>query len=520
METNIDLDINKEKELLLEKILKLKENQYCSDCKINNPIYVSIKFGVFICKKCAICHMSFKKNISLIKSTINAQDWPFYLLKIFAKINNKISNDYWEYSLEEKEFKELELMEFLNYKYIDKVWAKINEIDPITRIIQENNITLNIDNLESLNSLIRKDVSNLNNNGLNTTFSFFQKKNSLESINLKYSPKKNDFSDNEKLKEEINGIIEEIDKKIFNYKQRVLRERLEIERLEKEKLELLKKEKERLLKEKLEKERKENERRERERREKEKEKREQEILLKEVNEKYELIKDDLPIPFFLDEKQLEKIQKTNNDKCIICLESINIQKQVLYLPCSHLFHSVCIMHWLLTNNKCPTCKEDYRGIKEEVDELDEERINFRNIFSSYLDFNNNIFFNDFNDDDNDNDNDSYNSYRPRSSFINNRGNWRGENGRGRGRGNWNNRGYWRGGRGRGNWRGRGRGRRNFRGNNNRTFYNYNRGNFRGQRRTQRGRGNYFNRYEFERGRERNFNNISNIDSSSNHSVSF
>ena len=91
------------------------------------------------------------------------------------------------------------------------------------------------------------------------------------------------------------------------------------------------------------------------------------------------------------------------------------------------------MHWLLTNNKCPTCKEDYRGIKEEVDELDEERINFRNIFSSYLDFNNNIFFNDFNDDDNDNDNDSYNSYRPRSSFINNRGNWRGENGRGRGR---------------------------------------------------------------------------------------
>ena len=108
--------------------------------------------------------------------------------------------------------------------------------------------------------------------------------------------------------------------------------------------------------ERIEKERKEKERIEKERIEKEK-------LNKELNDKYNIIKDDLPIPFKLDKIKCEKLGKSNNDKCLICLEIYKIGNQVLYLPCLHLFHSTCIMRWLLKDSKCPICKKDYRDLE-------------------------------------------------------------------------------------------------------------------------------------------------------------
>ena len=73
---------------------------------------------------------------------------------------------------------------------------------------------------------------------------------------------------------------------------------------------------------------------EREKKEKEririaKEKKEREILLKKINEKYNIIKDDLPIPFFMNHARLIKYK--NEDKCLICLEIFKLNEQVLYL---------------------------------------------------------------------------------------------------------------------------------------------------------------------------------------------
>ena len=192
--------------------------------------------------------------------------------------------------------------------------------------------------------------------------------------------------------------------------------------------------------ERLEKEKKrlERERKERERKEREKEEKEKQKLLEELNDKYDIIKNDLPIPFRLDITKYEKLYKSNNYKCMICLEVYRVGSQVLYLPCSHLFHSFCIMRWLLNNNKCPVCTKDYRDMKDE-------------------------------DNSSDSNNDLSNEhYYDNRNWRGGRGNWR------RGRGNWS--------RGRGNWRGR---RGNWRG----------RGSFRGQRGMQRGRGvNYYNNY--------------------------
>ena len=252
---------------------------------------------------------------------------------------------------------------------------------------------------------------------------------------------------------------EEREKLVAYLNQKEIKEKIEKER--KEKIE-----KER--KERIERER--EERIERERKEKiEKEKKEKEKLNKELNDKYNIIKDDLPIPFKLDKTKYEKLGKSNNDKCLICLEVYKIGNQVLYLPCSHLFHSTCIMRWLLKDSKCPICKKDYRDLEDEDNNFD----------SNDEDLFNEQFFEDYDGSEN-----SMPSFPPFYLFEG--GNWSGVRGE-RGRG-----GYWR--RGRGNWRGR---RGNYRG---RGTYR-GRGSYRGQRGTFRGRGSYRGRGTY-RGRGR------------------
>ena len=196
---------------------------------------------------------------------------------------------------------------------------------------------------------------------------------------------------------------------------------------------LKQREEEKLERERLERERKERERIERERKEREKEEKEKQKLLEELNDKYNIIKDDLPVPFRLDITKYEKLYKSKNNKCMICLEVYKVGNQVLYLPCSHLFHSVCIMRWLLNNNKCLICTKDYR------DKQDED---------NNSDLNNNLSNEHYYDNRN------WRGSR-RGGGRGGRGNWRGGRGNWRGgRGNWRGgRGNWRGGRG--NWRGRG-----------------------------------------------------------------
>ena len=96
-------------------------------------------------------------------------------------------------------------------------------------------------------------------------------------------------------------------------------------------------------------------------------------LKREINNKYNEIKNDLPKPFYLDEFKLTKLKQTNNDKCSICLENFKNKGQCLYLPCMHLFHSFCIMHWFLKHEKCPECNTSYN--KESVAQGDNNNIN-------------------------------------------------------------------------------------------------------------------------------------------------
>ena len=198
---------------------------------------------------------------------------------------------------------------------------------------------------------------------------------------------------------------------------------------------------------------------------------ERKLILKKVNEKYNNIKDDLPVPFSIDKNQLDKLINSNNEKCLICLEDFIENNQVLYLPCSHLFHSVCILRWLLDNNKCPICQTDYKNeeINEEEEEQNMSMTMSQNRFNNFV----NLYEMNINIPTMQIDNEFINMVHSiRRGYRRNRGGYFA-----RGRGEYN-------GRGRGGYNGRGRRGGNFRG----------RGNYRGGRGgNSRGRVNYFGR---------------------------
>ena len=139
----------------------------------------------------------------------------------------------------------------------------------------------------------------------------------------------------------------------------------------------------------------EKRRQEIERKKKEKEEMEKKLLNDKINDKYSKIKNDLPVPFILDESKLTKLKNSKHENCSICLDDFEVGKQCLYLPCMHLFHSKCIVHWLLNNNECPVCKTSYKSEIQENKRLlttfNQQLSNVQNMLSN-LNLNNNNYY--------------------------------------------------------------------------------------------------------------------------------
>ena len=53
---------------LINEIYKDKMNSICFDCGVENPVFVSINNGIFLCDQCATVHMSFPQGISIIEN--------------------------------------------------------------------------------------------------------------------------------------------------------------------------------------------------------------------------------------------------------------------------------------------------------------------------------------------------------------------------------------------------------------------------------------------------------------------
>ena len=158
---NFQSDNDKKQKQIINKLLKKPENKLCADCKNNPPRWASINLGVLICIKCSAVHRELGTHISKIKS-VNLDIWSSDLLEKFKKIDNKISNDYWEYNLKQDEFNQIKIeMEFIRNKYEYKKYVNNNDIPPIDKIIIQNN-----------------SINNINNNNFNWNYFNYIKDNS------------------------------------------------------------------------------------------------------------------------------------------------------------------------------------------------------------------------------------------------------------------------------------------------------------------------------------------------------
>ena len=52
----------------------------------------------------------------------------------------------------------------------------------------------------------------------------------------------------------------------------------------------------------------------------------------------------------------EDLVNENNRECCICLEVHALHEHALRLPCAHIFHPPCIVHWLQSTCTCPVCR--------------------------------------------------------------------------------------------------------------------------------------------------------------------
>nr|XP_017245558.1 PREDICTED: uncharacterized protein LOC108217230 [Daucus carota subsp. sativus] len=51
--------------------------------------------------------------------------------------------------------------------------------------------------------------------------------------------------------------------------------------------------------------------------------------------------------------------------CSVCLEDLSSGMEFEKLPCSHVFHSNCIDHWLKRNRTCPNCRTRLTKLEEQ-----------------------------------------------------------------------------------------------------------------------------------------------------------
>ncbi|XP_034694134.1 RING-H2 finger protein ATL22-like [Vitis riparia] len=55
--------------------------------------------------------------------------------------------------------------------------------------------------------------------------------------------------------------------------------------------------------------------------------------------------------------KLEKVKMKLDDRCSICLEEFTSEmEEVVRMPCSHVYHTPCIVKWLEYNHLCPLCR--------------------------------------------------------------------------------------------------------------------------------------------------------------------
>jgi hypothetical protein len=80
-----------------ERLLRFRranENSYCADCSEENPEYVAVTYGVFLCKSCANSHVKISdgkvKVYSIVEDKWEAEEMLWMEHRGNAKVNGEL----------------------------------------------------------------------------------------------------------------------------------------------------------------------------------------------------------------------------------------------------------------------------------------------------------------------------------------------------------------------------------------------------------------------------------------------
>ena len=57
-------------------------------------------------------------------------------------------------------------------------------------------------------------------------------------------------------------------------------------------------------------------------------------------------------------KITQKHLKSSDSHCPVCKEEFELKSEVKQMPCKHMYHSECIVPWLVQHNSCPVCRQE------------------------------------------------------------------------------------------------------------------------------------------------------------------
>ncbi len=71
-------------------------------------------------------------------------------------------------------------------------------------------------------------------------------------------------------------------------------------------------------------------------------------------------------PIHKNSKTFFNIPEISEDKCCICLSSLDSKKTLKLSGCSHEIHIVCAKSWLFEKSECPLCRRDQNKLKKRL----------------------------------------------------------------------------------------------------------------------------------------------------------
>jgi len=155
--TNNQETINKIAEL--EKLLSFPENDNCADCKCDEPEWVSLTFGIFLCLDCSGIHRSLGTHISFVKSVF-LDKWEDEQIELLRNVGNYIANQFWEKDLQQSkpscDDSIDEKKEYVINKYLKKQYTGDVTNEQIAKMIFSNNTNLDFFSYDSYIDLENK----------------------------------------------------------------------------------------------------------------------------------------------------------------------------------------------------------------------------------------------------------------------------------------------------------------------------------------------------------------------------